>query len=277
MRPTRSILSIMCLFAAGIGGAHGTAQVKEGGNAAKIVPSAEVSSPFAIDSPGSQRTRAIEFLPEESMSAPDRQLLDEDTQMIRSKAVLAGFDLSDGKWTKQQVVCPEFPHHMLLLFRRDNGPRDVSKFSAILGRDGQGQVRIVPILRRSYSLFTPAPSNARTIAVFNEIRAQEHLSGKPDWLTTGLCYAALAGADVELAQQAKAPKTSFSLAANPLLEINENGGATVQFTDVARSGEPKEWSLNFDKKGKLLSARVAPVSGYRVQMLPDTKPGSQTH
>lgn len=280
MRPARSILPIVCALAATLGSAFGTAQAatrKEGRNAATHSSSAELDSPFAVDSPGSQRINAIEFLPVEAMSAQDRQLADEDAQIIRSKAALAGFDLSQGDWTQRQILCPVFPDHILLLYRRDNGPRDVSQFSAILRRDSQGGVHIVPILRRSYSLFTPAPSNARTIAAFNEIRAQEHLSGKPDWLTTSLCYAALAGTDVALAEQKKGEKATFSFAANPLLVIGENGSAAVQFMDVAQPGEPKSWSLNFDKKGKLLSVRVTSVPGYRVQMLPVTQSESQVH
>ena len=69
----------------------------------------------------------------------------------------------------------------------------MSVFSASVPRNGAGRVRIVPILKRGYSLFSPAPINALTISAFNHIRAEEGEAANSDWLGNALCYAALAG------------------------------------------------------------------------------------
>jgi hypothetical protein len=81
----------------------------------------------------------------------------------------------------------------------------VSVFTVSIPRGGDGRVRIIPIQRRGYSLFSPAPINALTISAFNHIRAEEHPKA-PDWLGTGLCYAALAGAHPQAAEVERMPK-----------------------------------------------------------------------
>jgi hypothetical protein len=107
---------------------------------------------------------------------------------------------------------PALPEHLFLRFTRNDGAGDVSLFSASIPR-GEGRVRIIPIQRRGYSLFSPAPINAMTISAFNHIRDEERSDQAPDWLGTGLCYAALAGAHPQAALLAEdAEGTEFPAA-----------------------------------------------------------------
>ncbi len=190
------------------------------------------------------------------MTAPDRQVADSVLAILRQKAALAGFDLDRGQWTRQQMVCPVFPDYVTLLFTRNQGVGNLSMFSAAIWRGHEDAVRIVPILRRGETPFTPAPSNPHTIAIYNEVRASEYPDKKVDWLTAGLCYAALAGAQVELPPVKGAVHPGVSLLTDSLLRMGADGSAAVQFIDVEVRDRPRKWDLTFDKKGKLLKVTV---------------------
>ena len=56
-------------------------------------------------------------------------------------------------------------------------------FSASIPRGGEGRVRIIPIVRKGYSLFSPARIGALTIASFNRIHSEEENTGwRANWL-----------------------------------------------------------------------------------------------
>jgi len=217
--------------------------------------------PFA---PGNELTvplRSIEFRSPDKMTERDRDVEADAESSIRERAGFDGLEFNQGKWSYQQVVCPALPHHLLLRFTLNNGRGDVSVFSASIPRLGDGRVRIIPIQRRGYSLFSPAPINALTISAFNHIRAEEHSDQAPDWLTTGLCYAALAGAHPEAAQPADTDQIQkLPIAPLALLTIPNQGGAVIRFTDISAIPRPMEWTMTFDPKGKLLKAAHVPAS-----------------
>ena len=146
------------------------------------------------------------------------------------------------------------PNHLFLQFTRNNGTGDVSVFSASIPRGGDGRVRIIPILRRGYSLFSPAPINALTISAFNHIRAEEHPANAPDWLATGLCYAALAGAHPQIGPPEESNIKKLPAAPTGTLMMSPGGGAVISFTDVSAIPRPMQWTMTFDGKGKLLKA-----------------------
>ena len=92
--------------------------------------------------------------------------------MYRSQYSASKLELS------QKIACPRLTNHLFVQFTRNNGNGDVSIFSASIPRNGMGRIRIVPILKRSYSLFSPAPINSMTISAFNHIRSEEGANGK---------------------------------------------------------------------------------------------------
>ncbi len=225
--------------------------------------------PFALDVPPAERINSVEYLSGHSMAVQDRQAVARARALIWTKAVRAGFDLDKGKWTYQQIVCPVLPRHILLFYSRNRGVDDVSEFSAILLRNSNAAVRILPILHRSYALFPPAPVNPISISDFNLLRAQDNPGKKVDWLTTSLCYAALTGAHVVLPRQAASHSdVDVPLGMNPLLQIAVDGSATVRIDDLEAPQRPKEWKLSFDKNGNLLHVAVIAVAPLKVTPLP---------
>jgi hypothetical protein len=187
------------------------------------------------------------------MAAPDRQAADEAWPRIAERAGAELLSPSREGWSYRQISCPALPNHLFLRYARTDGVGNASRFTASISREGQGgKVRIVPLLRRGYSLFSPAPVNAGTVAVFNRIREEEPRP-QQDWLGVALCYAALAGADPWADSQ-----TYTSL--NARLETFSAGGALVGFTDRASD---TDWELSFDPQGRLL--KVVKTSAHGLQ------------
>ena len=212
------------------------------------VPAAASARPFAA-SAGTD-TVSPQILEPAQMAAPDRQVADEAWPRIAERAGAELLPPSREGWSYRQISCPALPDHLFLRYTRTDGVGNASRFTASISREGK--VRIVPLLRRGYSLFSPAPVNAGTVAVFNRIREEEP-QPQQDWLGVALCYAALAGADPWSDSQ-----TDPSL--NARLETFSAGGALVGFTDRASD---TDWELSFDPQGRLL--KVAKTSAHSLQ------------
>jgi hypothetical protein len=229
--------------------------------------------PFPPGSETQGPAAALEFRTYDQMTQQDRDLEADAESAIGERAGFANLEFNQvserGKWSYQQVICPALPNHLFLQFTRNNGKGDVSVFSASIPRGGDGRVRIIPILRRGYSLFSPAPINALTISAFNHIRAEEHVDTTPEWLATGMCYAALAGVHPQIGPPEVTDIHKLPSAPTGREVIPMHGGAVIRFTDVAaipRPSRPMVWTMTFNGRGKLLKAThsVAPKSGGKV-------------
>jgi hypothetical protein len=230
----------------------------------KAVPNAVRLKPYFTDSLDPSRAHSVEFRAADRMSEKDRLLAANAESSIAEHVKYADLDFNQGGWSYQQVICPALPNHIFLRFLRNNGAGDVSMFSASIPRGEEGRVRIIPIQRRGYSLFSPAPINALTISAFNHIRAEENpdkdMAKAPDWLGTGLCYAALAGGHPQAAEVSDHPAgEKFPAAGTALLDVGNNGGAVLSFTDVSASPRPMRWSMTFDRNGRLIKGGHSPA------------------
>jgi hypothetical protein len=214
----------------------------------------------------------VEYRTADQMTQKDRDLVADAESSIGEHVGRIGLEFNQGAWSYRQLVCPALPNHLFLRFLRNNGTGDVSVFTASIPRGGEGRVRIIPIQLRGYSLWSPAPINAMTIAAFNHIRAEENPENTPDWFGTGLCYAALAGAHPQAANPAEDTESQKFLTGVPAqLEIPVRGGAILSFTDVAARPKPMEWTMTFDRKGRLLKASRLPVGQLAVSAVPSSE------
>lgn len=225
-----------------------------------------VTSPFPMNG-STGRRQALEFRSPEQMTAADRELAEANEAEIGRRAGLQGLNLerdggAQGSWGYEQAVCPVFPEHLILEYSRSNGNGDVTLFSAVIPR-GEGHVRVIPVRRRSYSLWTPASSNALTINDFNHMVLEGHEGLNPDWLTLGLCYAALAGGHVRAALiPQSAADEAFPMLAPAKLTLEKTGGAEVDFADATPKTKAMDWVLEFDPKGRL--AKVKHVASEKL-------------
>jgi hypothetical protein len=251
-----------CLFSAAPLHAQSDQSAQPLGITIKPVPAKAPPMPFPPGSEAPGRVKKIEFRTADQMTEKDKLLEADAEASIQERTTWAAMDFNEGKWSYKQVVCTALPNHLFLQFTRNNGTGDVSVFTASIPRNGEGRVRIIPIQRRGYSLFSPAPINALTISAFNHIRVEENATRPPDWLMTGLCYAALAGAKPEtvlLPALYDDRPTTFPAAQPAIMEIPAQGGAIIRFADVAASPRPMLWTMTFNGKGKLLKAAHSPA------------------
>ncbi len=234
------------------------------------VPDSRPPAPFSSESGMPAAGAPIEYRSVDQMTEHDTLLAANAESSIGERAGYIGLEFNQGKWSYRQVVCPALRNHIFLRFMRNNGTGDVSLFTASIPRNGEGRVRIIPIQMRGYSLFSPAPINALTISAFNHIRAEEDSGdAPPDWLGTGLCYAALAGGHPQPAKLTADPaKGKFPAATPAQLALPERGGAVISFTDVAASPKVMEWTITFSRKGRLLKATHSPVGMLKVNPVP---------
>jgi len=250
----------------------------------KPVPTAIEPRPFTIDQTGDQSAHTIEFRAADQMTESDRLLLADAQSSITEHAAFSGFDFDKTNWTYQQIVCPAFPNHLFLQFMRNNGAGDVTVFSASIPREGDGRVRIVPVLRRGYSLWAPAPINAMTISAFNHIRAEEARAADSsesgsDWVGNALCYAALAGAHPRLVSPDATPaigKPVPDLIAVLDVNLADKNQEVIRFADAAARPRPMEWTMTFTKQGKLVKATHSPAPMWSVKPVPQTPDVAQT-
>ncbi len=240
------------------------------------VPPSRDLTPFSVDPKLSPNAKLIEFHAESEMTQPDRDLAASAQASVRKDAALAGIEFGAGKWTYEQLVCQALPGHLFLLYRGDNGAGDVTIFSAAISRAGNDRVRIIPVRRRGFSLFSPAPVNALTIAAFNRIRMSEPANPDADWLAVALCYAALTGAHPMTSPvQDKSQEPSLTFSFPPTLEVGVDGESTVRFVDGSGQRQPMEWALTFNGKGQLLKVINSAVPAYPVKAVPQL-PAQQT-
>lgn len=209
-------------------------------------------APFPVNKEEPPSATAVEFRSPDQMSDADRTLEADSESAIASRAGLDALEFNQGDWTHQQIVCRALPNHLFLRFTRNDGARDRSVFTVSIPRNRTGHVRLIPVLRRGYSLFSPAGENAGTIAAFNQIRREDGAGSQAGWLETGLCYAALAGADPSVG-----PLTGDEVLNAPTppvaeMEVQLDGGAIVRFTDQASQPHPTLWVMTFNPQGTLL-------------------------
>ncbi len=229
----------------------------------RIVPEPVEPKPFPTVATRKTPLYTVEFRSPDQISQQDRLLLADSESSIAEHAGFAGLDFLQSNWNYRQIVCPTFPNHLFVQFTRNSGAGDVSVFSASIPRNGNGRVRIVPILKRGYSLFSPAPINALTISAFNHVRAEDSETANSDWLGNALCYAALAGARPEIPAPGAEPAPNQpvpALAAAMDIEMQAHGMEVLRFDDDAGRPNPMEWSMTFTHQGKLIKAAHKPAS-----------------
>jgi hypothetical protein len=236
------------------------------------VPEAVVPKPFP---PGSETPGAIQPVQLRSidqMTEKDRELAADAESSIGEHAGFFALGFDQGKWSYEELICPAMPNHIFLRYTRNNGAGDVSMFTASVPRGGDGRVRIIPIQMRGYSLWSPAPINALTISAFNHIRAEEDPEKTPDWLGTALCYSALAGARFQgkPAKPAASANHDFPAALPATLQVPVQGGGVIEFTDGIETSRLMQWTMTFDRKGKLLKATHTPTGWLTVNAVPQS-------
>lgn len=248
-------------------------------NHERTVPTPTESKPFSTVATRTTPVYTVEFRSADEFTQQDRLLLADAESSIAEHAGFAGLEYQQSKWTYRQIVCPSFPNHLFLQYTRNNGVGDTTVFSASIPRNGEGRVRIVPILRRGYSLFSPAPINALTISAFNRIRAEEGETANADWLGNALCYAALAGSQPQILPAGAEPALQKPIPAlNAAMDVQTqaHGIELIRFDDAASRPHSMEWTMTFTHQGKLIKATHRPAPMMTAKPVPQKSAVART-
>jgi hypothetical protein len=219
------------------------------------------AAPFSLQGSGGATT-AVELRSRDRMTAQDRKLAEDWIASIGEHARFAGAEFDRGTLESRQVACSAMPDHLFLRFSRVGDTTGASLFTASIPR-GAGSLRILPIHRRGYSALSPGPVKEPAISTFNRIRDEERSGTEADWLATGLCFAALEGAELQPGPPS-GDGTAKSAVGNPpsVLQLPSQGGATIRIADAGLP-RPMEWAMTFDRRGRLLKVALSPASMVR--------------
>jgi len=277
---TAVVLSVCCTLGCAQGTATDKGQNIDGDLVRQIHPK-PTPTPFPLDA-HTKTLSSLAFLAPERMTATDQALVAANEAEIARRAGLQGFNLersNDGGWGYEQAVCPVFPDHLILEYSRADGAGDVTLFSVSIprGTGTGGHVRVIPVRRRSYSLWTPASSNELTLNDFNHMVAEGGKGVDPDWLTLSLCYAALAGGHVRAAlAPASHQEEAYPLFVPAKLSVSGKGGAQIHLVDTTHYPDPKakamNWVLTFAQNGRLLKVAHTVADEVYERPLPPTPP-----
>ena len=253
---------ITVLLAACMAGASTHAQ-EEGTTVRPLKPTQETLSDPRLDMVGKLPARVVVH-PASAMKQEDKDLAASAAPAIRQRAAFHDLGFAEGDWQQSEIDCPAFPEHLLLRFTRNRGAGDVTMFTASIPRGKDGRVRVIPIMRRGFSLISPAPMNKVTMAAFNQIRAEEHMGEKADWSAVSVCYAALSSA------RWNEPQADVTLepVGSDILQLQTDGGVSV--TLELATPAPGRWVVTYDRKGQLARTEYTAFGNEMWQPLPAT-------
>ena len=256
----RFVLPLLLSAAIGAGGAAQTPASPTQPTPGRAIPatiSLSKLSPFALDA----HRHSFRVIPAAEMSPQDRELLASSQASLRRAAAHQGIAFDQGAWQHVQLACPSFPNHLLVRFERNSARGDTSIFSAAIPQ-GNSIPLLLPILRRSYSMFSAAPRNARTIAIFNRLLHEEKTVAKPDWVSLAACYAAFSDQVPEIGVAGPIWQT----APEPILRLGQNGRSSIGIVTI--EPDARRWELKFAPNGRLLAATCSTEESPRFHPIP---------
>jgi hypothetical protein len=219
-------------------------------------------------------TSSLPVLDAGQMSAADRALLEQREVDVSSAAAFYGFDISDSRWTYQQIVCRSLPDHMMLNFENDSVEHGPSHFVAVVPANGD-KVQVVTDYAHGLLPFHAAWERSAAYQAFNQMittdRGERELGPSSHWLNLGMCFAALSGHLPKVAVPKESVEASEALTkrngSTPIIMIDPGKDAEVDFSDVS-AAQTGNWRLRFDNRGRLTKAELDTVAPLKTRVVP---------
>jgi hypothetical protein len=263
LRRTRFALT-MCLAC----GLPGLAQLHHHRNGPP--PPGEEEKTAALEA----HTATLPVLDAGQMSETNRALLQQREVDVSRAAAFYGFDISDSRWSYQQIVCRTLPDHLMLSFQNDSVSHGASHFVAVVPANG-GKVQVVTEYAHGLLPFHAAWEKSTAYAAFNSMtaadRGEHELGPQSHWLNLSMCFVALTGHVPRAAVPAENVEASEALTkrngSTPIIMIDPGKQAQVDFSDVsqARTGN---WRLRFNNRGQLTKAELDTVGPLTTRVVP---------
>lgn len=221
---------------------------------------------------------SLEHRAPDAMDSADRDLLFARQKELISEAQFYGYDITIGHWTYDQAICQQLPNTLMLHYLNKFPDGSESLFTALVPRNA-GRIRIVPVLYRNASPFSPAVKNPRNFAIFNSLvpadiaRKDAGLEGK--WLTLGVCYAEVVGGRPNVPNE---PSLDIATIKAPLATYRIDAATKqrqVQFSDRDAAKIFKIWTISFNENGRVTAAISEDYETYVARIVqPPPPPGT---
>jgi hypothetical protein len=219
-------------------------------------------------------TSSLPVLDAGQMSAADRALLEQREVDVSSAAAFYGFDISDNRWTYQQIVCRSLPDHMMLNFENGSVEHGPSHFVAVVPANGD-KVQVVTDYAHGLLPFHAAWEKSAAYQTFNQMittdRGEHELGPSSHWLNLGMCFAALSGHLPRVAVPKESVEASEALTkrngSTPIIMIDPARNAEVDFSDISAT-QTGNWRLRFDNRGRLTKAELDTVDPLKTRVVP---------
>ncbi len=220
------------------------------------------------------RTVSLPVLSPAQMSAADAELLNAREADVSRAAAFYGFDISDTSWSYQQIVCRTLPDHLILSFSNEGGIRGSSHFVAVVPHSA-GKVEVVSNFAHGLRPFRAAAEREGSYGVFNRMveadRGGGSITPNAHWLDLAMCYAALTGMPATVAATQDDVGASEALAkrhgSTPIIRVGDHGAADVAFSDVRVPERTENWTLSFDRNGRLKHVDRSDARPLKVQQI----------
>jgi hypothetical protein len=220
------------------------------------------------------QTSTLPVLDAGGMSAADRALLQQREVDVSSAAAFYGFDISDGHWRYQQIVCRSLPDHMMLNFENDSVAHGPSHFVAVVPSNGD-KVQVVTDYAHGLLPFHAAWEKSAAYEAFNRMttsdRGEHELGPQSHWLNLSMCFVALTGHVPRAAVPKENVEASEALTkrngSTPIIMIDPGKDAEVLFSDVSMA-LTGNWRLRFDNRGRLTKAELDSVGPLKTRIVP---------
>ncbi len=251
--------------------AGAAAQGRDGGRSKHPLSPQDAEKYAALDA----HTFTLPVREAASMSAVDRERLQQREADVSRAAAFYGFDISDSQWSYRQILCHALPDHLMLSFENDSAERGASHFVAVVP-PGDGKVQVVTAYAHGLLPFHAAWEKSTAYATFNRMtaadRGEHQLGPESHWLTLGMCFAALTGHIPQVAEPMNDVDASEALVkrsgSTPIILIDQPGNAEVDFSDVAEEDRVGNWRLRFNAHGQLTKAELDAVKPIRTRIAP---------
>jgi hypothetical protein len=208
---------------------------------------------------------SLEHRTPDQMDSADRELLQARQKEILLEAQFYGYDITTPSWIYDQAICPQMPSTVILHYLNKFPDGSESLFTALLPRNG-GRVRIVPVLYRNSTPYSPAVKNPRNFAIFNSLApadiAKKDSGPEGKWLSLGVCYAEMTGGRPNVPDD---PSLDVATIKAPVSTYRFDAATRqkqIQFTDRDAAKVFTIWTISLDENGRVTGATNEDYATY---------------
>jgi len=211
----------------------------------------------------------------DQMSDADRQVIQARKGELTGEAQFYGYDITRPGWTFDQAICPLMPNSILLHYLNKFPDDTQSQFTALIPR-ASGRIRIVPVLYRNSSPYSPAVKNPRNFEIFNSLVpaevAKKDADPEGNWLSLGVCYAEVVGSRANVPDDPSLDTATIKAPVATYRYDSKTNERQVQFSDRDSPKIFKIWTISLNEIGRVTGATNEDYDTYVARIVQAQEP-----